>query len=128
MSFVASIAEGGALKSFFRDIHNVTEFPLSIIGILRFKLDVSSLSIADIEDLLDDFDEIDPEPDLFVEDDTAFDVTAAGEVHYVKGGLKVINFEYYITNDLLPKYRAVIDRYCGAYYNCHLLSWTYTEN
>lgn len=128
MSFVATLAEGKALENFFTEIHGVKDFPLSIIGILRFKLDITNLSLTDVEDLLDDLEDIDSTPDLFVEDDTAFDVTAAGEVHYVRGGLKVINFEYYITNDLLAKYRAVLDRYCGTYYKCYLLKWSYTSD
>lgn len=128
MSFVATLAEGKALEGYFEDIHNVKDFPLSIIGILRFKLDVTNLSVQDTEDLIDDLEDIDETPDFFVEDETAFDVTTAGEVHYIKGGLKVINFEYFITNDLLPKYRAVLDRYCGTYYKCNLLKWSYTAD
>lgn len=116
MSFIATLPEGRAIRDSVECLEGA-HVPENIYGVLRFALDVNNIPFRDLDDFFDDFRNVDDGADLYVEDGLVDGIFT-----------KVVKFEYFVTADLLPQFRAVIDKYCGAYYQAKLLYFKYERD
>lgn len=116
MSFTADLLEGRAIRDSVECLEGAY-VPENVFGVLRFALDVSSVPFSDLEDLFDAFYSIDYEAEIAVQDELVNDQF-----------LKVIKFERFITADLLPMFRIVIDHYCNSSFQAKLLYFNFNND
>lgn len=92
MSVVSKPEEGAHIKRHIK-IFTGRTIDFNIFGRLKFELDITSMSIADAMELCDQLENINSEFEIYIERDNT------------------IYFDYYVTPDLLPIIRGVIEEF-----------------
>lgn len=104
MRIVSTVDEGKAITEHLKTFDKVSVD--GTFGRLSFEIDTASLTVQECNDLLDE---------LWAIDDI---ITSYAENGHIE-------FDYYVTSDLLPDIRAAIDKYCQPNSRGILLYWIY---
>lgn len=105
MSIIADTIDG---EEMIRQLHKFDNIAVSGFGRLYFKLGVANLSLRDAWELVDLINDADPCVNVFIDTD------------------KELEFEYFISEDLIPFFRDIVDEYTNSYYRGKLIDWIYT--
>lgn len=98
------IAYIGQKEQFEQQLMTKHEF-----GRLVFVLDTRNMALHDATFFIDEMREIDNDIKLFINCDL------------------LITFDYFITTDLLPQIKALVDSYCNTYYQGKLKYFKYSN-
>ena len=109
MSFIATIEDGEAIKQSFRKFEKI-DINKTLFGRLTFSVDCSYMSLRDAWDFVEQLNQLDEAVTVFVDID------------------RKIDFDYYITADLLPIIRGIVCEFTDEYFRGRIINWEYTEN
>lgn len=108
MSVIADPYDGEALRQSLKDFDGIP-FADGQFGRLRFKVDCADMTTREAFEFVERLNDADTTVNVFVDVDNC------------------VEFDYYITEDLIPYFRGIVDEFTGTYYRGKLIRWEYVE-